>query len=165
MKPSTLGELKREKGASPSFHSVKDEIRKNVLLKLSRQEPLFPGIIGYGDSVTPGIISALLSKHNLILLGLRGQAKSRILRALTQFLDEEIPYIAGCEIHDDPFFPVCAVCQRRVREAGDDLPIAYLSRDERYVEKLATPDVTIADTIGDLDPIKAATKGRAAFRS
>ena len=160
MKPSTLGELKRGKGASPSFHSVKDEIRKNVLLKLSRQEPLFPGIIGYGDSVTPGIINALLSKHNLILLGLRGQAKSRILRALTQFLDEEIPYIAGCEIHDDPLFPVCAACQKLVREAGDDLPIAYLSRKERYVEKLATPDVTIADTIGDLDPIKAATKGR-----
>ena len=165
MKPATLGELKRGKGAPASFRSVKDEIRQNLLLKLKRQELLFPGIVGYDDSVIPGIINALLSRHNMIFLGLRGQAKSRILRALTEFLDEEIPYIGGCEIHDDPFFPVCATCQRLVRETGDNLPIAYLSREERYVEKLATPDVTIADTIGDLDPIKAAKKGRRAFRS
>ncbi len=160
MKPATLGELKREKGAPASFHSVKDEIRQNLLLKLKQKEHLFPGILGYDDSVIPRIINALLSRHHMIFLGLRGQAKSRILRALTQFLDEEIPYIGGCEIHDDPFFPVCATCRRLTREAGDDLPIAYLSREERYVEKLATPDVTIADTIGDLDPIKAAKKGR-----
>ena len=160
MKPTTLGQLEKGKGVSGTFRSVKDEIRQNLLSKLSRRERLFPGIVGYEDSVVPGIINALLSRHNMILLGLRGQAKSRILRALPELLDEEIPYIEGCEIHDDPFSPICGLCQKRLHEAGDDLPIAYLSREERYVEKLATPDVTVADTIGDLDPIKAGRKGR-----
>jgi magnesium chelatase subunit I len=102
------------------------------------------------------VVNAILSRHNFILLGLRGQAKTRILRALTTLLDEALPVVAGCEIHDDPFAPLCASCRARLREAGDDLPIAWLSPDQRYVEKLATPDVTIADMIGDLDPIKAA---------
>lgn len=160
MRANTLGELKRQKGVPSTFRSVKDEIRENLIRKLDAKEELFPGIIGYDDSVIPGIVNALLSKHHLVLLGLRGQAKSRILRALTDFFDEEISCIAGCEINDDPFFPICGVCKRRIEEEGDDLPIAYLSRDQRYVEKLATPDVTIADIIGDLDPIKAAKQGR-----
>lgn len=158
--PSTLGELKREKGTPSAFRSVKDEIRQNLLGWLARGDELFPGIVGYEDSVIPAITNALLSRHHMILLGLRGQAKSRILRALTCFLDPEIACIAGCELHDDPFFPICATCRKLKMEAGDDLPITHLSRAERYVEKLATPDVTVADIIGDLDPIKAAKKGR-----
>ena len=160
MKPTTLGELRKQYGEPSGYRSIRDEIRDNLICKLRSQEPLFPGIIGYDDSVIPGIINALLSKHNLIVLGLRGQAKSRILRALTAFLDEEIACVAGCEINDDPFFPICAVCRKRIQEEADALPITYLSRDKRYVEKLATPDVTIADIIGDLDPIKAAKHGR-----
>jgi magnesium chelatase subunit I len=160
MKPSTLGELKRQRGSTRPFPSVKDEIRQNLLQKLRCRQPLFRGIIGYEESVVPSLVNALLSKHNLILLGLRGQAKSRILRSLTTLLDEEIPVIYGCEIHDDPFAPICASCLRRVEEEGDELRISYIGRDARYVEKLATPDVTIADIIGDLDPIKAASKGR-----
>ena len=160
MKPTTLGELKRQKGEPSRYRSVREEIRHNLTQKLSAKEPLFPGIIGYEDSVIPAIINALLSKHNLIILGLRGQAKSRMLRALTDFLDEEIACVADCEINDDPFFPICGVCSKRIQEEGDDLPITYLSREQRYIEKLATPDVTIADIIGDLDPIKAAKQGR-----
>jgi magnesium chelatase subunit I len=160
MKPATLGELKKAQKAPTAFRSVKDEIRENLLEKLRCRQTLFPGIIGYEESVVPSVVNALLSKHNLILLGLRGQAKSRILRALTSFLDEEIPVIQGCEINDDPFFPICSVCRNRIEEEGDAVPIAYLNREERYIEKLATPDVTIADIIGDLDPIKAASKGR-----
>ena len=160
MKPSTLGQLKKAKSVPAQFHSVKDEIRQNLIRKLQNKEALFPGIIGYEESVIPGLVNALLSKHNLILLGLRGQAKSRILRSLMDFLDEEVPCVAGCEINDDPFFPICARCIRMVAEVGDDLPIEYLDRQKRYVEKLATPDVTIADVIGDLDPIRAAKHGR-----
>ena len=158
-KPATLGELKAQRQPGP-YRSVKDEIRANLIEKLVGGEPLFPDIVGYQNSVVPGIVNALLARHNLILLGLRGQAKSRILRALTEFLDPEVPIVAGCEINDDPFFPICGTCQNRISEEGDDLPIAYLPRRQRYVEKLATPDVTIADIIGDLDPIKAAKQGR-----
>ncbi|MBI4444734.1 MAG: magnesium chelatase [Acidobacteria bacterium] len=160
MKSTTLSEL-RKQDVPTSIRSVKDEIRNNLLCRLDRKEPIFSGIVGYEDSVIPGIINALLSRHNLILLGLRGQAKSRILRSISEFLDEEIPYIEGCEIHDDPFFPICSSCRRRLLQEGDQLPIAYWRREERFVEKLATPDVTIADIIGDLDPIKAAKKGTA----
>ena len=160
MKARTLGRLRQAKGNYSTFRSVKDEIRHNLIRKLSRKEKLFPDIIGYDESVIPSIVNALLSRHNMVLLGLRGQAKSRILRCLIDFLDENIPCIEGCEIHDDPFFPICSLCQRRVREEGQDLPITYVAREERYVEKLATPDVTIADMIGDLDPIKAARKGK-----
>jgi len=160
MKPRTLGELKQQHGEPSNYRSIRDEIRENLISKLASKEPLFPGIIGYDDSVIPGLINALLSKHNLIILGLRGQAKSRILRALTDFLEEEIACVAGCEINDDPFFPICAICKKRIQEEADDLPITFLPRDKRFVEKLATPDVTIADIIGDLDPIKAAKHGR-----
>ncbi|MGH9341891.1 MAG: magnesium chelatase [Acidobacteriota bacterium] len=139
---------------------MKDEVRQNLICKLRRNERLFPGIVGYEESVIPSIVNALLSRHHLILLGLRGQAKSRILRAVTEFLDDEIPCVAGSEINDDPFFPISAYARKRIAEEGDDVPITYVSREERYVEKLATPDVTVADIIGDLDPIKAAKSGR-----
>jgi magnesium chelatase subunit I len=135
-------------------------MRENLLAALRKNAPLFAGIHGYQDTVTPQIVNAILSCHNFILLGLRGQAKSRILRALTQFLDAEIPVIAGCEINDHPLRPICRQCRTLVAERGDETPIAWMPRDSRYVEKLATPDVTIADIIGDVDPIKAARGGR-----
>ncbi len=138
---------------------MRDEVRENLVARLRAGEPLFPGIIGYDDTVVPQIVNAVLSRHNFILLGLRGQAKSRILRALTGLLDDALPVVPGCEIHDDPLAPLCAACRARVRTEGDALPVGWLSRDVRYVEKLATPDVTIADMIGDLDPIKAARSG------
>jgi magnesium chelatase subunit I len=161
-KPRTIGELKR----IPDFDSrsagvsVKNEIRRNLLRAIERNEPLFPGVHGYEDTVIPQIVNALLSRHNFILLGLRGQAKSRILRGLLQFLDPEIPVIAGCEINDNPLEPICRGCRERVAAEGDNTPINWLPRDQRYVEKLATPDVTIADIIGDVDPIRAARGGR-----
>jgi magnesium chelatase subunit I len=158
--PSTLGELRA------AVHSgdirrrpVRDEVRDNLITKLRAREPLFPGIIGYDETVVPQIVNAILSRHNFILLGLRGQAKSRILRAMTSLLDEAIPVVPGCEIHDDPLAPLCSACRARGRREGNALPVGWLGRDERYVEKLATPDVTIADMIGDLDPIKAARSG------
>ena len=157
-KPRTLGELKR---AGHQTQRVKDEMRANLVRKLARHEPIFPGIIGYEDTVVPQIANAILSRHNFILLGLRGQAKSRIMRSLTNLLDEELPAVAGCEINDDPFGPICRACTELIAECGDATAIEYLSRDQRYVEKLATPDVTIADIIGDLDPIKAARGGHA----
>ncbi len=120
---------------------------------------MFPGIVGYDDTVIPQLVNAVLSRHNFILLGLRGQAKSRILRALTGLLDEQSPYIAGCEIRDNPYAPLCRRCKDLLAREGDRTPIAWMKRDERYVEKLATPDVTIADLIGDIDPIKAARGG------
>jgi magnesium chelatase subunit I len=162
LKPRTIGELKR----IPDFDSrsagvsVKNEIRRNLLRAIERNEPLFPGVHGYEDTVIPQIVNALLSRHNFILLGLRGQAKSRILRGLMQFLDPEIPVIAGCEINDNPLQPICRGCRERVAAEGDNTPINWLPRDQRYVEKLATPDVTIADIIGDVDPIRAARGGR-----
>ena len=139
---------------------MKNEIRRNLLRAIERDDPLFSGVHGYEDTVIPQIVNALLSRHNFILLGLRGQAKSRILRGLLQFLDPEIPVIAGCEINDNPFQPICRGCRERVAAEGDNTPIAWLARDQRYVEKLATPDVTIADIIGDVDPIRAARGGR-----
>src|SRR5256886_1799913 len=120
---------------------------------------LFPGIIGYDDSVIPQLVNAILSKHNFILLGLRGQAKSRILRGLVDLLDNEVPVVRGCEIHDDPLAPLCAACRTRAATEGDEMLITWLPREARYVEKLATPDVTIADMVGDIDPIKAAQAG------
>ena len=159
-RPATLGAL-RAAVASGALRRrpVRDEVRENLVARLRTGETLFPGIIGYDDTVVPQIVNAILSRHNFILLGLRGQAKSRILRALTALLDDAIPVVPGCEIHDDPVAPLCAACRARVREQGDALPIAWLPRESRYVEKLATPDVTIADMIGDLDPIKAARSG------
>ncbi|MGH9435811.1 MAG: magnesium chelatase [Terriglobia bacterium] len=157
-RPKTLGALKK---TNYDGHSVKDEMRVNLAARLKAGAPVFPGIIGFDDTVVPQIENAILSRHNFILLGLRGQAKSRVLRGLASLLDEEIPFIAGCEIHDNPLKPICRACRELTKERGDDTPIDYLPRDERYVEKLATPDVTIADILGDLDPIKAARGGHA----
>src|SRR3954447_18625027 len=160
--PQTLGELRASKEFSPAqlnTRSIKDEMRSNLIARLQAREIIFPGIIGDEDTVVPQIVNAILSRQNFILLGLRGQAKSRILRALTALLDEKMPYIAGCEIRDNPYRPLCKRCRDLVAERGDSTPIAYVSRDDRYVEKLATPDVTVADLIGDLDPIKAARGG------
>ncbi|HEV2202332.1 MAG TPA: magnesium chelatase [Bryobacteraceae bacterium] len=156
--PKTLGGLR----VSPKYQamrSVKDELRENLICKLEKKQALFPGIVGFDDSVAPQVVNAILSKHNFILLGLRGQAKTRLIRMLATLLDEYVPYIEGCEIHDDPRAPICKHCRHRVQEEGDKTPIAWLEREERYVEKLATPDVTIADMIGDIDPIKAARTG------
>ncbi len=159
--PTSLGALRAAvtSGQVPR-RSVKDELRENLIARLRRNDPLFPGIVGYGDSVVPQIINAVLARHNFILLGLRGQAKTRLLRALTDLLDDQIPVVPGCEIHDDPLEPLCAACRARVSAEADAMPVAWLGRDRRYVEKLATPDVTIADMIGDLDPIKAARSSR-----
>jgi magnesium chelatase subunit I len=153
----TLGELTAVRGPAP--RSVKDELRANLIERLRSGAPLFPGIVGYDDSVIPQVVNALLSKHNFILLGLRGQAKTRMLRALTTLLDEFVPVMPECEIHDDPRAPICSACRATIAKLGDATPIGWLARDRRYVEKLATPDVTIADMIGDLDPIKAVRGG------
>ena len=160
--PQTLGELHDSTLFSATrlkTRTIKDELRENLIARLKTRETIFPGIVGYEDTVVPQIVNAILSKQNFVLLGLRGQAKSRILRALTALLDERLPYVAGCEIRDNPYRPLCKRCRDLIAERGDATPIAYLTRDERYVEKLATPDVTVADLIGDLDPIKAARGG------
>ena len=160
--PQTLGELRASRDFSESRvarRSVKDELRENLIARLRTRETIFPGIIGYEDTVVPQIVNAILSRQNFILLGLRGQAKSRILRALTALLDEHTPYIAGCEIRDNPYHPLCKRCRDLIEVKEETTPIAWLARDTRYVEKLATPDVTIADLVGDLDPIKAARGG------
>ncbi|MGA8072050.1 MAG: hypothetical protein WB995_01160, partial [Candidatus Acidiferrales bacterium] len=161
-RPRNLGELRRSAWSEEKVakRSVKQELRENLLARLGKGEPLFPGIHGYEESVIPQIVNALLSRHNFILLGLRGQAKTRILRGLAALLDAEIPAIAGCEINDNPYAPICRLCRERVKSEGDATPIMWIERDLRYVEKLATPDVTIADMIGDVDPIKAARGGR-----
>jgi magnesium chelatase subunit I len=160
--PQTLGELRRSEWSEERIaeRSVRQEIRENLLCKMERGEAMFPGVHGYDDTVIPQIINAILSRHHFILLGLRGQAKSRILRSLIAFMDPHIPVVAGCEIHDNPYDPLCRSCRDRLAAEGDDTPIAWLKREHRYVEKLATPDVTIADMIGDVDPIKAARGGR-----
>ena len=159
--PETLGALERSPYAAPHLarRTVKDEVRANLLTRLQQGGPIFEGVIGYDDSVVPQIVNALLSRHNFILLGLRGQAKSRILRALVTLLDDAIPIVAGSEVNDNPFAPISKYARTLIAEAGDDTPIVWLERDQRYVEKLATPDVTIADIIGDVDPIKAARGG------
>ena len=161
MRPTTLGALRGSEFSEARLRArtVKDEVRENLICRLKRRETLFPGIVGYEDSVLPQIVNAILSRHNFILLGLRGQAKSRLLRSLCTLLDPELPVVAGCEINDNPYAPICRSCRNLLGEAGDDTPIAWRAPDERYVEKLATPDVTIADMIGDLDPIKAARGG------
>ena len=160
-RPATLGELKTSRWAEPQIvdRSVKDELRANLICALEKGEPLFPGIVGFEETVVPQLVNAILSRHNLILLGLRGQAKSRILRSLAGLLDPEIPALAGTELNDSPFRPLSAEGRRIIAELGDRAPIGWLTRDRRYVEKLATPDVTVADIIGDVDPIKAARVG------
>jgi magnesium chelatase subunit I len=151
-----LGELKASNYARLS---VKDEMRANLVRKLRANEKLFPGIVGYDETVVPQIVNAILARHNLILLGLRGQAKSRIIRQLTDLLDTHLPAIAGSEVNDDPLHPISAYGRQLIEAEGDYTPIAWIERDARFVEKLATPDVTIADIIGDVDPIKAAKGG------
>lgn len=157
--PETLGALKRSGYATNRPKNVKDEIRRNLIARLQDGGPLFRGVLGYEDTVMPQIVNALLARHNFILLGLRGQAKSRILRALLTLLDDVMPVVAGSEVNDDPFAPISKYARTLIDEAGEDTPIAWVSRDQRYVEKLATPDVTVADIIGDVDPIKAARGG------
>jgi magnesium chelatase subunit I len=138
--------------------SIKEEMRRNLSSALTLQQNLFPGILGYEDTVIPEITNAVLSRHDFILLGLRGQGKTRILRSMVNLLDEYIPVIEDCEINDNPFHPLCRSCREKIAEMGDDTPVSWLHRSERYNEKLATPDVSIADLFGDIDPIKAATR-------
>lgn len=157
--PETLGSLRSSTYAGQRTASVKDEIRRNLIKRLKAGGPLFRGVLGYEDTVMPQIVNALLARHNFILLGLRGQAKSRILRSMVSLLDEHMPIVAGSEINDDPFRPISKFARTLINEAGDDTPIAWVDRDSRFVEKLATPDVTVADIIGDVDPIKAARGG------
>src|SRR6266566_7563494 len=159
--PRTLGELRRSPFSEEKLRSrrVKDELRDNLISRLRQNGPIFTRIVGYEDTVVPQIVNAILSRHHFILLGLRGQAKSRILRSLTTLLDPQMPYIAGCEIHDNPYAPICRRCRDLIAECGESTALAYLTPEDRYVEKLATPDVTIADLIGDIDPIKAARGG------
>ena len=155
-RPATVREL-RASGYRP--RTVKDEMRANLVRRLRAREELFPGVLGYDDSVVPQIVNGMLARHDFVLLGLRGQAKSRILRQLVAFLDEEIPILAGSEINDEPFHPVSRYGRMLIEEHGEDAPVTWLPRESRYVEKLATPDVSIADMIGDVDPIKAARGG------
>lgn len=159
MKATTLGDLRATPWLSRAGRSVKQELRDNLICRLKHGRGVFPGIVGYETSVIPQVVNAILSRHNFILLGLRGQAKTRLMRQLTELLDDEIPVIAGMELNDDPFHPVSAEAKELVADLGDATPIAWLPREARYVEKLATPDVTVADIIGDIDPIKAAKLG------
>ncbi|MFQ5964257.1 MAG: AAA family ATPase [Candidatus Scalinduaceae bacterium] len=152
-KPKTIKEL-RESGHK--VLSIKDEMRKNLIMGLQEKKEFFPGIIGYDDTVIPQIENAIFSKHDILLLGLRGQAKTRILRNLINLLDDEIPIIKGCEINDNPFHPVCRACTEKINEHGDYTEITWLSQGYRYREKLATPDVTVADLIGEIDLVKVA---------
>src|SRR6202048_2731126 len=152
-KVKTLGELKK---TGYKNRSVKEEIRGNLVTKLKNKETTFPGIIGYEDSVIPDTERALLSRHNILFLGLRGQAKTRMARQMIELLDEYIPFVSGSEINDDPLHPISKYAKDLVAKNGDATPIAWLHRSERYGEKLATPDVSVADLIGDIDPIKAA---------
>ena len=152
-KPSSLGELKKQ-GYTPK--SIKDEVRDNLIKKIKAKENAFPGILGYEDSVIPDTERALLSRHNILFLGLRGQAKTRMARQMIELLDEYIPIVAGSEINDDPFQPISRYAIDLIEENGDKTPIEWLHKSQRYGEKLATPDVSVADLIGDIDPIKAA---------
>src|SRR3954453_10129747 len=152
--PRTLGDLRRSTFSEERLRTrrVKDELRDNLISRLDEKgdASVFPGIVGYDDTVVPQIINAILSRHNFILLGLRGQAKTRILRALTTLLDPQVPVLAGSELNDDPLAPISTTGQRLVNEAGDDAPVEWLTAEQRYNEKLATPDVSIADLLGDI---------------
>ena len=150
----TLGQLKE---TGYKCRSVKEELRENLIKQLRQGEGGFEGIVGFEDTVIPDLQTAILSRHNILLLGLRGQAKTRIARLLVNLLDEYVPYIEGSELYDDPLAPISWFGHHQVSIHGDDTPVAWVHRSERYTEKLATPDVTVADLIGDVDPIKAAT--------
>jgi magnesium chelatase subunit I len=154
-RPATLGELK---SSGYEVVSVKEEMRRNLIRKLRSGETLFPGIIGYDETVIPQIVTAVLSKHDFLLLGLRGQAKTRMVRSLVNLLDDEIPIVAGSQVNDNPFAPISKQARLLHEELGDALPVEWLRRDRRYQEKLATPDVTVADLVGDVDPIKAMSR-------
>src|SRR4051812_29497106 len=149
----TIGELRQ---SGYAVLPVREEMRRNLLAMIARGDRLLSGIIGYDDTVIPEIENAVLAGHHIVFLGERGQAKSRIMRGLLALLDERVPAIADCEINDDPFAPICRVCRRRAGEEGDALAITWIGRDQRYGEKLATPDVSMADLIGEIDPIKVA---------
>lgn len=155
-KPQTLGELKQTCSGLPD---VRTEMRRNLIRKLEKKERLFPELIGYDDTVLPAMINAILCGHSVILLGERGQGKSRLIRSMIDFLDDEIPAVAGCPVNDDPFKPICLDCKQQLAEMGDALPITYIPKDRRLIEKLATSDVSTADLIGEVDPIKIA-RGR-----
>ena len=152
-KPETVGELRK---SGYEVVSVKEEVRRNLIRKIEDNEELFPGIIGFENSVIPQLENAILAGQDMILLGERGQAKSRVIRHLLLLLDDEIPVISGCELNDNPFKPICRHCRDRVSRDGDDVAVGWLPRDQRYSEKLATPDITVADLIGEIDPIKVA---------
>ena len=152
-KAQTIGELRQ---SGYKVISVKEEVRKNLIKKIVNNEELFPGIVGFDDSVIPQLENAILAGQDIILLGERGQAKSRLIRQIVSLLDEEIPVIAGCELNDDPFSPICRQCKDKISSDGDDVEISWLPRDQRYSEKLATPDISVADLIGEIDPIKVA---------
>jgi magnesium chelatase subunit I len=154
LKITDLGELKAS-GYQPK--SIKSELRDNLVKKIREGEEIFPGIWGYEETVIPDLERAILSRHNICLLGLRGQAKSRLARQMVDLLDRYIPVIDGNELNDDPLNPISSSGRKLVAEQGDDTPVSWMSRDQRYTEKLATPDVSIADLIGDVDPIKAAS--------
>src|SRR5881394_1886952 len=153
MRARTVGELQASGYAAKS---VKQELRDNLIARLQRGEPLFPGIVGYDESVVPQIENAILSGQDIVFLGERGQAKTRLARLLVRLLDETVPALAGCEINDDPLAPICGACRARIAEHGAAAEIVWIPRDRRYGEKLATPDITIADLIGEVDPIKVA---------
>ena len=150
----TVADLKAT-GYTPK--SIKQELRDNLITQLKGKKNIFKGVLGYDDTVIPDVERAILSQHNMILLGLRGQAKTRMARMMTRLLDEYVPYIKGSDLHDDPLQPITAFGQQQLTDFGDDMEIEWLHRDQRYVEKLATPDVSVADLIGDVDPIKAAS--------
>jgi magnesium chelatase subunit I len=152
-KHRTLGELKSKVSSLPN---VREEMRNNLIRKITKKERLFPELIGYDETVLPSVVNAILCGHNIILLGERGQGKSRLIRSLVDFLDEEMPAVAGCPIHDNPFAPICLDCKQKLAEMGNNLPIVYVPRDRRLIEKLATSDVSTADLIGEVDPIKIA---------
>src|SRR5881398_2624173 len=151
--PSTLREL-RDSGHR--LKSVKAEIRDNLLARLAAGEPAFPGILGFDETVLPEVERALLAGHDMVLLGERGQGKTRLIRTISGLLDEWTPVVAGCEINDHPYAPVCLRCRRLVAEKGDATPVDFKHREDRFAEKLATPDVSVGDLIGDVDPIKVA---------
>ena len=151
--PRTIGELRE---AGYTVQPVKQEVRKNLIAKIRDSEDLFPGIVGFDESVIPQLENAILAGQDIILLGERGQAKSRLIRSMVDLLDDAIPVIERCELNDNPLAPVCPGCKQRVAESGDDVPIRWMGREERYSEKLATPDITVADLIGEIDPIKIA---------
>ncbi|HYX80412.1 MAG TPA: magnesium chelatase, partial [Actinomycetota bacterium] len=151
--PATIAELR---ASGYPDRSVKQELRENLLARLGRSEPLFASIVGFEDSVLPSLERGILAGHDLILLGERGQAKTRLIRRIVDLLDERTPMIAGCEVNDHPYRPICARCRALVAEDGDAVPIGWIDRDDRYAEKLATPDTSVADLIGDVDPIRVA---------